>query len=63
MPSPWSPDAILIAQVDDAVLQSSDDGATWSELAAGSVDCILLDEDGGQLILALSDGGFRREAL
>ncbi len=57
------PDAILIAQVDDAALRSSDDGETWSDILAGGVDCILLDEDGGQLILALSDGGFRREAL
>ena len=57
------PDSTVIAQVDDAVLRSSDDGATWTEIAAGSVDCILLDEDGGRLILALSDGGLRRVAL
>ncbi|MCY3780517.1 MAG: hypothetical protein OXG78_09440 [Chloroflexi bacterium] len=56
-------DETLIAQVDDAALRSSDGGGSWVEIAAGGVDCLLLDEDGGQLILALSDGGLRREAL
>ena len=56
-------DGTLFAQVNDAALRSSDGGASWREIAAEGVDCLLLDETGGQLILALSDGRLRREAL
>ncbi len=56
-------DGTLVAQVDDAARRSRDGGGTWSEIAAGGVDCLLLDERGGQLILALSDGSLRRAAL
>lgn len=53
----------LIAQVDDAALRSNDGGVSWNEIAAGGIDCLLLDEDGRALTLALSDGSIRREAL
>ncbi len=56
-------DGTLVAQVDDAARRSRDSGGAWSEIAADCVDCLLLDERGRQLILALSDGSLRRETL
>ena len=56
-------DGSLVAQVDDAVLSASTGSGNWTEIIAGSVDCLLLDAEGGQLVLALSDGSLRREAL
>ncbi len=53
----------LFALVDDAVLRSDDGSGTWSEIVAGGVDFMVLDEDSRQLILALSDGSLRREAV
>lgn len=56
-------DGALVALVDDAVLRSSADGGSWVEIAAGGVDLMLLDAESEQLILALSSGVLRREAL
>lgn len=53
----------VIAQIEDSVWRSDDGGENWSEILAGDVDCIMLDEKGGHLILALSNGGIRRETL
>lgn len=58
-----APDKSVIAQVDDTVLRSPDNGASWTLMAETGVDCLLLDTAGRQLILALSDGGLRRERL
>ena len=56
-------DGRLFALVDDSVLRSDDSGARWSQVVADGVDCLLLDEAGGQIILALADGSLRRQAL
>lgn len=56
-------DGAIIAQVDDGVVLSRDDGASWSELAAENVDCMALDADGETLLLALAGGKFRRSSL
>lgn len=51
----------IIAQVDDSLLHSSDDGAYWSEVAAANVDCMTLGADGETLLVAKADGTVRRE--
>ena len=54
---------VIIAQVDDGVLLSRDDGASWSELAAENVDCMSLGADGETLLLAMADGRIVSQAL
>lgn len=56
-------DGAIIALVDDSVLLSRDDGASWSELAAANVDCLALGADGETLIVALADGSIRQARL
>ena len=51
----------IIALVNDSLLLSRDDGASWRELRPEAVDCMTLDNDGETLIVALADGGLRRE--
>ncbi|MCY4064311.1 MAG: hypothetical protein OXG53_18215 [Chloroflexi bacterium] len=53
----------IVAQVDDSLLQSRDDGESFSELAAENVDCIALADDGVTLLMAMADGRIRRTAL
>ncbi len=53
----------IITQVDDGVVLSRDDGASWSELAAANVDCMALDADGDSLLVALADGAVRQLSL
>lgn len=53
----------IIAQVDDGLLMSMDDGASWSEVAAENVDCMALGADGETLVLALADGRVVPKAL
>lgn len=52
-------DSRIIVQVNDAVLQSPDAGASWKESIAGDVDC--LSRDGESVLIAMSDGSIRRE--
>lgn len=56
-------DGAIIAQVDDCLLLSRDDGTSWSELAAENVDCMALDEDGESLLAAMADGAVRQLKL
>ena len=49
----------IIAQVDDALLLSRDDGADFSEVKAANVDCMALDLDGKTLLIALPGGLIR----
>lgn len=51
----------IMAQVDDGVLHSTDEGASWSEAAAANVDCMALGADGESLVLALADGRVIRQ--
>ena len=50
----------IIAQVDDAVLLSRDEGASWNEMVAEGVDCLSLD--GEDVLLAMTDGNICRES-
>lgn len=50
----------IVAQVDDGLLLSRDDGASWSEVAAANVDCMALDGDSMTLLIAMSDGSIRQ---
>ncbi len=54
---------VIFAQVDDGVLQSQDDGASWSEVVAANVDCLALGTDGETLFLAMAGGSIRRSSL
>ena len=56
-------DGAIAAQVDDGLLLSRDEGASWSEMVAENVDCIALDEGRETLFLALADGTLRPERL
>jgi len=54
---------VIVAQVDDGLLHSSDDGATWREMAADNVDCVGLDAHGATLLMAMADGRIRQSSL
>lgn len=56
-------DGAIIAQVDDGVLLSRDEGASWSKLAAENVDCMALDAEGVTLLVAMADGRIVRKAI
>ena len=51
---------VIVAQVDDALLLSRDDGANFSEIEAANVDCIALDAEGKMLLMALTGGRIRQ---
>ena len=53
----------IVAQVDDGVLQSQDDGASWREVVAENVDCLAMGADGETLILAMADGRILRREI
>ncbi|MCY3979434.1 MAG: hypothetical protein OXG23_15155 [Chloroflexi bacterium] len=53
----------IVAQVDDGLLLSRDDGANWSEVEAANVDCMALDLDGETLLVAMADGRIRQLSL
>jgi len=53
----------IIAQVDDGVWLSRDDGASWSEVVADNVDCVAMEDDGATLVMAMADGTIRREEV
>ena len=54
---------VIVAQVDNGLLHSSDDGASWSELVADNVDCVGLDAHGATLLMAMADGRIRQSSL
>lgn len=56
-------DGAIIAQVDDGLLLSRDDGASWSEIVAANVDCMALTAEGDSLLVALADGSIRQLSL
>lgn len=56
-------DGAVIAQVDDGVWLSRDDGASWSEIASENVDSMSLATGGETLRLALADGSIRQSSL
>ncbi|MDE2777264.1 MAG: hypothetical protein OXI77_15145 [Chloroflexota bacterium] len=56
-------DGAIIAQVDDGLWLSRDDGASWSDIASENVDCMSLGADGETLRLALADGSIRQSSL
>ena len=51
--------AQIVAQVDDRVMRSMDDGETWTEMVAEGVGCLSLD--GEDLLIAMSDGSIHRQ--
>ncbi len=51
---------VIVAQVDDALLLSRDDGANFSEVEAANVDCIALDAEGKMPLMALTGGRIRQ---
>ncbi len=53
----------IIAQVDDSVLTSFDAGASWNTIVAEGVDCLALAADEDALVLAMAEGGLRRETI
>ncbi|MCY4064202.1 MAG: hypothetical protein OXG53_17665 [Chloroflexi bacterium] len=53
-------DGAIIAQVDDGVVLSRDDGASWSAVASENVDCMALEGDVMTLLIAMSDGSVRQ---
>lgn len=53
-------DGAIVAQVDDGVLQSPGDGASWIEVESTNVDCMALTEDGDSLLVALAGGALRQ---
>lgn len=53
----------IVAQVDDGVLMSQDDGTSWREVVANDVDCLALGADGETLLLAMADGSVRQELI
>ena len=57
------PDGAIVAQVDDGVLLSRDDGASWSDIITVGLDCMALDISSKTLLLAMADGSIRRVAL
>ncbi len=52
-------DRTLVVQLDDAVLRSTDGGATWIEVVAANVDCLAVEDE--TILLAMSDGSIRRQ--
>ena len=56
-------DGAIIAQVDDGVWLSRDDGASFSEFVAANVDCMALGDDGETLLVAMADGRIVRKNL
>ena len=56
-------DGAIIVQVDDSLLQSRDDGASWIEVVAANVDCMTLTDNGDSLLVALADGALQQLVL
>ena len=53
----------IVAQVDDGLLISRENGASWSEVAAVNVDCMALNANGEMLLVAKADGRIGQKAL
>ena len=52
----------LIAQIDDSVVVSRDDGGSWRELVESDVHALAAGRD-GSLLLGMADGSVRRETV
>ena len=54
---------VIVAQVNDGVLQSHDNGETWSDVVAADVDCMALEQDRASLLLAMTNETVMRKTV